>query len=294
MNKKYFYTLILSLVVVISVFVTAYDTTNPESFGHTAGEIAAGLFGVGNFTIFGDLNVTGSVYASNQSLYVGANKISSSGSDMQWNDETVFLVKGVSNYSGLPDIDNVSIGTLYMSSEGKQYVAKTRGWLEDGEPCGTCTHASMHTGQTTNYSTGDDADNDGTSKSYHDPGDGTITDLLTGLMWVREDSGSQINWVSALGYCNDITTGGYIDWRVPDYYELFTMADFSCNSTGGNCADAYLNNAFNWTSTSYAMFWSSTTRAADGSVALVFRSSLGDTQLIAKSSTSYVRCVRDK
>jgi hypothetical protein len=80
---------------------------------------------------------------------------------------------------------------------------------------------------------------------FTDNGDGTITDNLTGLMWLKDTNCMETHYAGTwpLGYANwqdaqDIITGindgtyancgaGYTDWRLPNRKELHSLADFS-------------------------------------------------------------------
>ena len=64
-----------------------------------------------------------------------------------------------------------------------------------------------------------------------DHGDGTVSDLVTGLMWKKEESG-QLGFEEALKYCDDLELGGYTDWRMPNIRELGTLLDI--NYRNGN------------------------------------------------------------
>ncbi len=62
-----------------------------------------------------------------------------------------------------------------------------------------------------------------------DNGDDTVTDLKTGLIWMRADSYSVLqrclNFYDAVQYVEDSTTGGYDDWRLPSIAELASIYD---------------------------------------------------------------------
>ncbi len=62
---------------------------------------------------------------------------------------------------------------------------------------------------------------------YVDNGDGTISDLATGLTWTRDDSGTGMVWDDALSYCENLDAAGYDDWRLPDAKELQSIVDYS-------------------------------------------------------------------
>ena len=58
-------------------------------------------------------------------------------------------------------------------------------------------------------------------------GDGTITDTATGLTWQQADSTKGMNWEEALEYAENLTLGGYDDWRLPNAKELQSIVDYS-------------------------------------------------------------------
>ena len=65
---------------------------------------------------------------------------------------------------------------------------------------------------------------------FHDNGDGTITDLATGLMWSRADSGKGMNWQNALAWVQKINADkflGHDDWRMPGVKELQSIVDYT-------------------------------------------------------------------
>ncbi len=57
-------------------------------------------------------------------------------------------------------------------------------------------------------------------------GDGTITDLNTGLMWAQA-RGTKITWANAVAGAATNRTGGYPDWRMPTIKELYSLIQFS-------------------------------------------------------------------
>lgn len=61
-------------------------------------------------------------------------------------------------------------------------------------------------------------------------GDGTYTDVATGLMWATEVLDTGINWEAALEYCESLTRAGYSDWRLPNLHELNSRFDFTSSS----------------------------------------------------------------
>ena len=73
---------------------------------------------------------------------------------------------------------------------------------------------------------GQDAQNKGNKPSYRDNGDGTVTDLNTGLMWVRE-RGKKVTWKDAISGAPACRIGGYTDWRMPTIKELYSLINFT-------------------------------------------------------------------
>jgi len=156
--------------------------------------------------------------------------------------------------------------------------------------------AELHTGQTTSYGTApDDADYDGTPKSYTDNGcgTGTVLDDHTGLCWQKSDSGSTKNWEDAKSYCDILTLAEKSDWRLPSVLEGITMLDYGCAAAGGNCYSDFQNNALTWsTTTSY--YWTSTTRPVYAGSAYKLYVDNGNMYSNDKSNNYYVRCVRSE
>ena len=74
---------------------------------------------------------------------------------------------------------------------------------------------------------GQDAQYNGTQPSLQDNGDGSVTDLNTGLTWQQSPSSSSFTWSEAVDYCDDLVLAGYSDWRIPSLKELFSISDFT-------------------------------------------------------------------
>ncbi len=102
------------------------------------------------------------------------------------------------------------------------------------------------------------------NNSLVDNGNGTISDRSSGLMWTKKDSGKGMKWVSALGYCEALKSGGYDDWRLPNAKELQYIVDYrrSPDKTKSAAIDpvfkiTLINNEAK--QVDYPFFWSSTT-----------------------------------
>ena len=102
-------------------------------------------------------------------------------------------------------------------------------------------------------------------------GNGTLTDSATGLTWQQGDSGQGMNWADALAYAENLTLGGYSDWRLPTAKELQSIVDYtrSPDTTGSAAIDpafgvsGIINEAGQ---SDFPFYWTSTTHvSADGS-----------------------------
>jgi hypothetical protein len=127
---------------------------------------------------------------------------------------------------------------------------------------------------------------------------GIAKDSATGLMWQDEpiteaektaiekytNNGKVGNWNYAKAYCENLTLGGYSDWRLPNIYELTTLLD-NTKSSDPQVLDGIENIA----SDSY---WSSTTGASGSSNVWLVLFSYGYDSWNDKTNSFYVRCVR--
>lgn len=121
------------------------------------------------------------------------------------------------------------------------------------------------------------------SPSFTDNGDSTVSDNVTGLMW-QQDDGRKQSFDEALNYCEDLSLGGYNDWRLPNYKELESISDKTKFKSAldktyfrGNHSD------YSWTSTTYVL---------DPSKAYLFSGDLGLVIYFDKGADKYSRCVR--
>jgi len=107
--------------------------------------------------------------------------------------------------------------------------------------------------------------------SFHDNGDGTVSDRATGLTWSKADSGAGLNWQQALAWVQQQNARkhlGHGDWRLPNAKELQSIVDYSRapDATGSAAIDP----VFSCTRITneggqpdYPFYWSSTTHAND-------------------------------
>lgn len=92
--------------------------------------------------------------------------------------------------------------------------------------------------------TGQDGEFKGNQPSYRDNGDGTITDLTTGLMWQRTP-GKKVTYEQAGAGASKCRVAGYSDWRLPTTKELYSLILFS-GKTGRSARDSkpYLDDRY--------------------------------------------------
>jgi hypothetical protein len=131
------------------------------------------------------------------------------------------------------------------------------------------------TGQTTSYATGDDGDLERgvawPNPRFTNNGDGTVTDNLTGLIWLQDANCFGLkNWDNTLSACNGLANGqcgltdgsNAGDWKLPNRKELFSLIhdDYTTPAvpdTEGigqwSEGDPFINvlSSFYWSSTSH-------------------------------------------
>ncbi|MEN6474016.1 MAG: DUF1566 domain-containing protein, partial [Syntrophaceae bacterium] len=88
------------------------------------------------------------------------------------------------------------------------------------------------TGQTTRYADNDDGDLEEGAvwpvTRFIDNGDQTVTDTLTGLMWMRTPTTiSSATWDTAYTLIANYNSATGGDWRLPNRQELLSLVDFS-------------------------------------------------------------------
>jgi hypothetical protein len=83
---------------------------------------------------------------------------------------------------------------------------------------------------------GQDAHYSGNEPNYQDNGDGTVTDLITGLMWAKSpdmdndgdiDYDDKMSYDEAMAAASSYSLGGYSDWRLPSIKEMYSLILFS-------------------------------------------------------------------
>lgn len=139
---------------------------------------------------------------------------------------------------------------------------------------------------------------------FIDNGDGTITDRLTGLMWLKDANclASQypvfdndgtagdgvITWQHALDFIVSINTGtyancgaGHADWRLPNRTELKSLADYSQTGPALQAGHPFTNAG------THPGYWSSTTYAPAKDIAWIFNFVTGGVDYNNKINGNY-------
>jgi len=60
---------------------------------------------------------------------------------------------------------------------------------------------------------------------FSDNGDGTVTERVASLIWLKETDGVKRDWESSIQYCEDLSFAGYDDWKLPSNKELVSLVD---------------------------------------------------------------------
>jgi len=113
-----------------------------------------------------------------------------------------------------------------------------------------------------------------------------VTDNSTSLQWQDDTNVSSVSttWTEALEHCESLSLGGYSDWRLPNFNELYYIADRSKRNPAID--DTFQRVASNF-------YWSSTTVVGYENSTWIVSFYYGYDYWNYKSLSSYVRCVRD-
>jgi hypothetical protein len=116
-----------------------------------------------------------------------------------------------------------------------------------------------------------------------------VLDTSTNLMW--QDNNQSIgdsnkkNWQDAISFCHSLSLGGYDDWYLPNFNQLYALANRSTSNPA--ISDVFENVVSSF-------YWSSTTYAYSTSYAWVVGFNDGYDNGNDKTYTNYVRCVREQ
>ncbi len=234
----------------------------------------------------------------------------------QWATQTGTMPNNGTGSTIVPTTTNQSVASGYWSSANT--VRGDSDLVAGNIKCGVTIfgvkgecECVAKTGQTTSYGTGDDGEYQkgclpseapssgssfggynrtsfvGSCLGFTDNGDGTVTDNLTGLMWAENANldGTKV-FTDALTYCNDLSLGGYDDWRLPNINELRSLFD------PGLSDKPYLPDGHPFTGVQSGAYWSSTTLAYSTDNAWDVYLYFGSVRTSGKTYSFYVWPVR--
>ena len=197
-------------------------------------------------------------------------------------------------HPGRVQIDTSAIVTETSISPGITSVTPLDTDAHEGSGCNIVAQKSLiklpQTGQITSYYPGDDGSmRKGVawpSPRFIDNGDGTITDNLTGLMWLKdancagtiglnEEYNGRMTWESTFEFVGGINNGtynisacasytaSYTDWRVPNIVELESLINTEVGDQGEWLeSQGFVNvRSVFIAPDDYPTYWSSTTDA---------------------------------
>ena len=112
----------------------------------------------------------------------------------------------------------------------------------------------------------------------------TVIDNKTQLEWQKTTLDDNKTWGTAITYCEGLTLGGYDDWRLPNFNELYSLAD---KSTFNPAIDSSFGTIF-----TISGYWTSTIDASDSTSVWFIDFNTGESASYGKIDPLYVRCVR--
>jgi len=110
--------------------------------------------------------------------------------------------------------------------------------------------------------------------------DDTVIDNCTGLQWQRF-TGGQLDWCTALEFCEGLSSAGHDDWRLPNGRELLSIVDYG---RFGPATDPVFVGELE-------PYWSSTSSVVPSSAWVVYFET-GSASTNTKDKFRYVRAVR--
>jgi hypothetical protein len=145
---------------------------------------------------------------------------------------------------------------------------------------------------------------------FLDNGNGTLTDTMTGLVWMKQANCIEAGWAEAVAQVQSLGNGtcGLSDgskpgdWRLPNRNEMQSLEDRMVNNEADfmNATYVWKSDAALYRSPIFASFmgnvyyWTSTTDAADTTEAwTVFSCDFG-VYNVAKSNPGFALAVRDR
>lgn len=175
------------------------------------------------------------------------------------------------NIFGVAGAVNV-VNTVTGDATATDLANGKKAWVDGAEVTGTAYPAPVaKTGETTGWATGGDGDLERgvawPNPRFTDNGNGTVTDNLTGLIWLKSANFKTGRyWPNALTDCATLNSGeggltdGSVegDWRLPNVQELQSLIDYGHGSPA-------LPPGHPFTGVVSGNYWSSTTYNGDSS-----------------------------
>ncbi len=123
-----------------------------------------------------------------------------------------------------------------------------------------------------------------------------VTDHNTNLQWQDDVSVKNLTtWSDTNTTCENLTLGGYDDWRVPNIDELETIVDYGRYWGDDKGSIGAINEVFkNTANTAWQEYWSSTAYLSYINYAWIVNFNEGYDYRYDTYSPSSVRCVREK
>ena len=119
---------------------------------------------------------------------------------------------------------------------------------------------------------------------FVDNGDGTITDIASGLMWTKATIAKDQTHARATEAAAKLELAGHSDWRLPTVDELFLLADRTRKLPAID-TDVFPDTYNDW-------YWTSTDSKWDASCAWLVYFDYGDAYHYLRSGSACVRAVR--
>ncbi len=114
-------------------------------------------------------------------------------------------------------------------------------------------------------------------------GNGTVTDLATGLVWQQQDDNDSKTHAQAISYCQTLSLAGG-GWRLPAIKELASITDRTLYSPAID--RIYFPN------TKWSYYWSASRNLGGSGGVWVVSFSGGYVYDDGRATAGYVRCVR--
>ena len=116
---------------------------------------------------------------------------------------------------------------LVCSSAYADEITVSSPVVDTGQTLCYDAHGMISCPEPASYFFGQDDQYQSNTPTYQDNGDGTISDLITGLTWSRTVDAQKVSLEQAHEMAKEMTLGGYTDWRVPSIKELYSLINFS-------------------------------------------------------------------